>query len=44
MKALKVSEPIAQHILTQAKPEILAKTLRGWLQRAQEGAAKDRKA
>ena len=44
MKALKVSESIAQHILTQAKPEILAKNLRGWLQPAQEGAAKERKA
>jgi hypothetical protein len=44
MKALKVPESIAQHILTQAKPEILAKNLRGWLQPAQEGAAKERKA
>jgi hypothetical protein len=32
MKALKVPESTAQHILTQAKPEILAKNLRGWLE------------
>ncbi|MFH1109621.1 MAG: hypothetical protein V1790_10565 [Planctomycetota bacterium] len=43
MKALKVPESVAQHILTQAKPEILAKNLRGWLQPPQ-GAAKERKA
>jgi len=43
MKALKVPEPLAQHILTQAKPEILAKNLHGWLQPPQ-GAAKERKA
>lgn len=36
MKALRVPEAIAQHILTQAKPEVLAKNLRQWLQQAHQ--------
>lgn len=36
MKALKVSDTIAQHILTQAKPELLAKNVRQWLQHARK--------
>jgi len=36
MKALKVPDRIAQHILTQAKPEILAKNVRQWLQDARK--------
>ena len=36
MKALKVPESIARHILTQAKPEILAKNVRQWLQGARK--------
>ena len=31
MKALKVPESVARHILTQTKPEILAKNVRQWL-------------
>ncbi len=44
MKGLKVPDKIAQHILTQAKPEILAKNLRNWLETAQKGPPQDRKA
>ena len=36
MKTLKVSPGIAQHILTEAKPEILAKNLRNWLELAKK--------
>lgn len=36
MKALKVPETISQHILTQAKPEILANNLRDWLESAKK--------
>ena len=32
MKGLKVTDRSIQHILTQAKPEILAKNVRQWLQ------------
>ena len=33
MDAIKVPESIAQHILTQRKPEILAANLQDWLKR-----------
>ena len=36
MTALKVPDTIAQHILTQAKPEILAKNVRQWLEDARK--------
>ena len=44
MKALKVPDTIAQNILSQAKPEILAKNVRQWMQDAQEGTGASRKA
>jgi hypothetical protein len=31
MKALNVPASIAEHILTQRKPEVLARNLRNWL-------------
>jgi len=36
MKALKVPDTISQNILTQAKPEILAKNVRQWLEDARK--------
>jgi len=36
MKALKVSDAIVKHILAQAKPEVLAKNVRQWLQDARK--------
>jgi len=36
MKALKVPDRIAQHILTDRKPEVLAKNLRNWLESAKK--------
>ena len=36
MKALKAPESVARHILTQAKPEVLAKNVRQWLQDARK--------
>ena len=36
MKTLKVPDTIAQHILAQAKPEILAKNVRQWLEDARK--------
>jgi len=36
MKALKVPDTIIQHIRTQAKPEVLAKNVRKWLQDARK--------
>ena len=36
MTALKVPDTIAQHILTQAKPEILAKNVRQWREDARK--------
>ena len=36
MKALKVSDAIVKHILAQAKPEVLAKNVRRWLQDARK--------
>jgi hypothetical protein len=36
MKALKVPDAIVKHILAQAKPEILAKNVRQWLQDARK--------
>lgn len=36
MKGLKISGTIAQHILTQAKPEVLAKNVRQWLEDARK--------
>ena len=44
MKGLKVTDRIAQHILTEAKPEILAKNVRQWLQDAQKGTGAGRNA
>ena len=44
MKALKIPQSVAEHIVTQAKPEILAKNVRGWLEAAQKGPQKGRKA
>ena len=42
MKALKVTDTVAQQILTQAKPEVLAKNVRQWLQDAQKRAGANR--
>ena len=36
MKGLKIPAATAQHILTQAKPEVLAKNVRQWLAAAQK--------
>ena len=36
MKALKVPDRLAQHILDQRKPDILAKNLRDWLQQGRK--------
>ena len=36
MKALKVPDTIAQNILSQAKPEVLAKNVRDWLKAAKK--------
>ena len=44
MKALKIPDSIAQHVLTQGKAEILASNIRGWLETARKGPPKDRKA
>ena len=37
MKALKVPDRLSQHILSQAKPETLAKNVRQWLEDARQG-------
>src|SRR3990170_1129728 len=37
MKALKTPHSVVKHILAQAKPEVLAKNVRQWLQDAQKG-------
>lgn len=39
MKALKVADSIRTHILTQRKPEILAKNLREWITGAKKRGA-----
>jgi len=36
MKALKVPASVAEHILTQRKPEVLARNLKGWLESTQK--------
>lgn len=43
MKGLKVSGTIVEHILTQAKPEVLVKNVRQWLQDAQKRTGINRK-
>jgi hypothetical protein len=37
MKTLKVPASVAEQIIAQAKPEILARQLRGWLDQARRG-------
>jgi len=44
MKGLRIPGTIAQHILVQAKPEVLAKNVRQWLQDVQKGTGAIRKA